>query len=272
MKPLHNSKATVATGFSLPFSGRRGFTITELLLVISIIAILASLLLPGLNNAKSRSQTISCLNNLKQLQLGWVLYADDHNDLLPPNNFVTEDSATALMETASWCPGNVRTDTNTANIERGAIFPYLKNTAIYHCPADRSRVETTNGVKGTQLRNRSYAMSPSMNCETTAAFIPIFKKSTEIVFPNASDAFVFIEVNEDSLTDAHFEIVPDQPKWKEIPSDRHNQAGNLSFADGHVERWKWASPKKNKFAYSLVADTDDLRDLKRLQSGLKKSN
>src|SRR5207249_1857936 len=122
------------------------------------------LLLPALSAAKRKAWTANCLSNLKQLETCWHLYALDNNDLLPPNNsFVNLNDNTALAASVSWCPDHARTDTTTDDLRKGVLFQYNTSVAIYHCPADKSTVEASGGEKTTQLRNRSYNMSQSVN-------------------------------------------------------------------------------------------------------------
>jgi len=222
-----------------------GFTLVELLVVIAIIAILAAILLPTLSKSKSQTQSIACLNNLRQLSIAWHLYAGDFNDLMVPNNNIA-----GKAPGTSWCQGTGILETNTTVIESGLLFRYNRSTDLYRCPADASTVVSLSGTRLSQLRNRSYNLSQSVNGDPTvwlATHIPNFKKVSEVNGPNPSQCLVFIDENEDTMLDAHFGMPTanygNTNQWWDMPSNRHGQGANLSFADGHAEHWRWTVPK-----------------------------
>ena len=235
------------------------FTIVELLVVIAIIAILAALLLPALASAKEQGRRTNCASNLRQLQICWQLYADDNGGVLAPNDDIsdaTTNGTDSNFNQTSWCQGWPRTDTNTLGIQAGLLYPYDSSPAIYHCPSDVSQVQDANGNLLPLLRTRSYNMSQSVNGlgmmldpnggdYPVDTWQPCFMRFSAITNPAPSGLFVFIDENEGTITDAQFGYsMPNYTpgEWWDMPSNRHTQGANLSFADGHVERWHWVVP------------------------------
>ena len=237
----------------------------ELLVVIAIIAILATMLLPALTKAKARATQTACLNNLKQLQLCWLMYPDENNDVLPLNPKNSSANAWILGKMT-----NPTDATNTTLIENGLLYPYNRSTGIYHCPGD---VRTFAGIS---FRVRSYSMNCYMSGEDVGAThysltgYHVNKKIADITTPRPSLAFVFTEEAEFSIDDGHFGFTPSgQPGqgpenvWLNTPGLWHGGA-NFSFADGHVEFRRWVDGStlaihSNPGGNDLSADHADLR-------------
>ena len=110
-----------------------GFSLIELLVAIAIIAILAALLFPVLSKAKERGQRTACLNNLKQLQGGWLLYVDDDSDWMPPNLWDGVHGPAAGSAEGSWVVGNAF-DNSPTNIMRGVQWRYNSSPAGWWSP------------------------------------------------------------------------------------------------------------------------------------------
>src|ERR1700690_2725538 len=147
--------------------GRPAFTLIELLVVIAIIAILAALLLPALSRAKMQALRAGSVNNIKQLQMGARMYADDNNGVLLPNAPFNPPSPGAKawidVSTTAYEEGlqNQMGNTNVALYTSGLLAPYLGNQiGVYRSPGDT--LLSANGQ-----RVRSYSMNGQMGCVYT---------------------------------------------------------------------------------------------------------
>jgi prepilin-type N-terminal cleavage/methylation domain-containing protein len=243
---------------------KQAFTLIELLVVIAIIAILAAILLPVLARAKEKAQRVHCLNNEKQLSLGWQLYADEDGGILASNDWDFRSSSVAEATTKSWVIGNAALDTSPTNITGGTIFPYVKNIACYHCSTDQ------NFITGTStLALRSYSLSCFMGGpqdDTDQWAVKPVHRTSQILKPASS--LTFLEEDFSSIDDGHFLYSDTINAWFNIPAWRHANGDTLSFADEHVEYWKWRSslPTDTYFASGQPeTDPDVLQDIQRLQ-------
>jgi len=259
--------------------------------VIAIIAILAAMLLPALAKAKQKAQLMNCLNNEKQLSLGWIMYANDNNDKLvlngnlanQPSN-ITQDPLTQMPtlqpggSQAQWCPGDIRDGAGDANglteaispyytnwIKAGMIFPYVQNVNLYKCPVNQLHVPP-NASFG-PYQNRTYSMNCWLNnggnyWNGTDWGYQTFYKLSQMMRPGPSSTFVFIEENPYSIDDGYFAIQPNETTlWWNAPAVYHGLSSVLSYADGHSEPHKWSDNNMIKANSVNITATTGCGDL-----------
>jgi len=218
------------------------------------------LLLPMLATGKLKAQGTYCANNLKQLQLAWSMYAQDHQDTLVPGHSrqqTSDDPSDPRVlpghEWAQWVQGNVQHTstggrTNVELIKVGLLYPWINSVAVYKCPGDKL-------MKDGQLAVRSVSMNCTLNPLDSECFqvgevdptreeeLCAVKKYTDIRDPGPSSTWVFMDEAAASLENGLFVLFPPwYITWYSYPAVSHHRANNLSFADGHVEARRWSDP------------------------------
>src|ERR1017187_6501622 len=246
----------------------QGFTLIELLVVIAIIAILAALLLPALAKAKLRAQGIVCLSNMKQLQLAAIMYGSNNNDSVPAN-VTLRAGGDNISGKPNWVDGQLNSPKN-ANIQEnpvgcsqedfflgvkgnsatiggvfysliGSIGKYANAAGVYHCPADIYQAPSWH-----KTRNRSCSANGAVDGANIGIGHKTFTKYSDFGGGQlgASDCFVFLDENPESLNDGwflyHVQANPtDIPTVNDCPAVNHGFSSSFSFADGHAELELW---------------------------------
>ena len=230
----------------------RGFTLIELLVVIAIIAILAAMLLPALAKAKSKAAQAYCINNLKQLGYGMMMYITDNRDTFPG----TGSRGTFGYHKEDW----IYWRTNLAMyppVEKSPIAVHLGSVSsnLFRCPADKDnsgRRTETGGDPGPY--NYSYSLisiwdpDRRINFGMASIFDGSLNNPTPYLFKLGSVKLPAnkIMLAEEQTSHKAFESIDVGGTTSIIndgrfcpPGDlitlRHNKKGNINFGDGHAE-------------------------------------
>ncbi|MHC4460851.1 MAG: hypothetical protein ACYS6W_06780 [Planctomycetota bacterium] len=220
---------------------QRGLTRTEVVVIIVVVAFIAliviglgigaAILMPALQKPREQGKRAVCHNNLKQLALAWIIYADENDDRIV-NGAAGSDRAGELAWVGKdWhddykSGGQLPEYQQISEIKKGALWPYCKNLKLYRCPS---------GIQGEM---RTYSLVDSMNGvprhQTQEDNVRI-KKWSQI--PSQAKRIIFIDVG--WAAPGSFAVYYDKEQWLDPPPIRHGEGTNVSFADGHSEYWKW---------------------------------
>lgn len=233
-----------------------GFTLVELLVVISIISMMMSILLPSLSKAREAGRRVDCFSNMRQLMFAWNFYSMDNEDKVPSPSTFWNDSREHhfwVADGPDW-PSNDVGNTEQA-VEDGVLWPYTEETlGVYECGTDRSNFLRDYSISGTINWSLDNIKSPSRR----------------MVFVDASSSWKWIH-------NVYFPIncCVKPPEWypwedpqhRQQITARHSGGCNMSFADFHCEYFRWKDPRTVKFAnreISASEASDDNPDIQRL--------
>jgi prepilin-type N-terminal cleavage/methylation domain-containing protein/prepilin-type processing-associated H-X9-DG protein len=240
------------------------FTLIELLVVIAIIAILAALLLPSLKSAKDDSLGVKCMSNMRQMSLGWRMYAQDNREYVvyasqsgKPNDPTTKYAWCLQEEDFTDDPKNYDP---SVDITTGPLYPFINSYMVYRCPSDTSVINHGGKVLP---RVRTVSMnfyfggfggedaSHGAGVGAWGTEYPIYLKTTDLTYkasPTPVNTWVFLDERQDCINWGNYLAdmagdVPSAPSQYEFSEDMpgmyHNKAAGYAWADGHATIQHW---------------------------------
>jgi len=252
---------------------KKAFTLIELVVVISIIALLITILMPTMSKARGQGTGSVCLSNQKTMTSAWIMYADGSNDRLcfgsvhefnshnpnassdlyrrryswvhPPlksMDVIENPHAYAARDTTTW-------DDRVRGMEAGVLFKYINTIEPYHCPGDK------RNVKNEAPRDiyRSYSISHGVSGHSTWSHI---KLST---IRQPSSKHIFIEeyydgtgryaYNPSGWALPFYELMT---RWQDPVAIWHNKRSTLGFADGHAEMHGWLDQRTFEYTSGIL--------------------
>ncbi|HOK95636.1 MAG TPA: type II secretion system protein [Anaerohalosphaeraceae bacterium] len=251
----------------------RAFTLIELLVVIAIIALLLSVVIPAMKNAKRLAAAAVCLSNEGQMVKAWLMYAEQYD-----SKFVDGDTSDDLVRPGytnygsgyvwNWVGrpmGPAKQDINDTledkfrGFEAGGLWPFIQAPKAYHCPADLRHLRravypynsTTGNPPGLWIGGyRTYSIGKVLSVRpasgsgedrvTVSKVSEIINTSAKIVFLEETDGY--------GWNHRTWNMNLLSPQWVDPFAILHNDSSTFAYADGHADRHKWVDQQTRDMA------------------------
>lgn len=256
----HSRKHDPKPEFARAKFSRAGFTLIELLVVIAIIAILAAILFPVFARARENARRTSCLNNMKQVGLGMLQYAQDYDE----HYYGANGRSTSIYPGIGWA---------------GAVYPYIKSTQVYKCPDDSNNGSGTNlpvsyafnyYAASTALATHQYPSLGILFSEISGVSTNISdaqETGTNIVSAiDVGDILIWVEGSPGTLKCCKFgapvyhtrgpgvlhkgtRLTDTDNLGPQPPQGRHLDGANYAYMDGHAKWVRAQSVRSYNYSY-----------------------
>lgn len=229
-----------------------GFTLIELLVVIAVIALLIAILIPVLRSAREKGQRAVCMGNLRQLNLAWWTYAQEHDGHIVPIWYrYPQDSS--VFSVTTWAYKYIYTNIGDFehHVEEGLLWPYIKSRKSYACPATPKSLRLCEGS------NVCYRLSNGLKIEHDISHLKNRYNLliTDYKIKQPSRRMLFFDLGTSvghHIGDPYFghqvSNIPEEcwGRQYDYPPVHHSNGTCLSFVDSHIEYWKWKDPRTIK--------------------------
>jgi prepilin-type processing-associated H-X9-DG protein/prepilin-type N-terminal cleavage/methylation domain-containing protein len=227
---------------SSPDTKSRGFTLVELLAVLTVISLLTALLVPTLSRGRARAHATACASTLRQLGMAFQLYLQDNVDGFPTS--APQSGLGAQPEDWVWwqvAPGQV----TMRDPRQGSVMPYLGqyDPRYLRCPADR-HAEARQVLWKRNPGTEQYFYSYSLNAHSDVGMASYISRDRSVIILNKSGRIrnpagkIMLAEEKGAANDGPGDAVIDDGRWQPLGyplTMRHSGKANVAFADGHVE-------------------------------------
>jgi prepilin-type N-terminal cleavage/methylation domain-containing protein/prepilin-type processing-associated H-X9-DG protein len=254
---------------------RAAFTLIELLVVVAVIALLLSILLPSLKQARAQTRNVLCQNNLRQLAAAWAYYGHEFDDRFPGS---TNDVTFFNREERSLCWLGTRLGTGGQDEERvpsgGSVYKYTgREREIYKCPEDRLEKYAQQNTDVRQRVIYSYTAPLLLTgarrdmlvaTRWPASFDKKFNPAKDWKTKSSEVSLPWMIVEEDEAWYLNFALDSAWSNWDGLTT-RHGGRAAMAHTDGHASLGKYQNlPKVRLDAWKVIYE---LKDGRRIQAG-----